>query len=103
MITSFLKVFGAVDDVRVVRDKETGESRRFAFVDFTEFVIIIFLFIFFFFHLLFLNIVCRLKEAERFVDYHKPHGNQIVIDETNVGVQVGSGIPEILSAKLFLK
>jgi len=33
-IIDALKIFGAVEDVRIIRDKGTGESRGFAFVDF---------------------------------------------------------------------
>jgi RNA recognition motif-containing protein len=35
-ITDLIKPYGAVEDVRLIRDKVTGESRGFAFVDFSS-------------------------------------------------------------------
>lgn len=29
-----LKVYGAIEELRLIRDRQTGESRGFAFVDF---------------------------------------------------------------------
>jgi RNA recognition motif-containing protein len=42
-----LKAYGPVNDVRLIRDKVTGESRGFAFVEFPS-----------------------VEDAQRFMDYH---------------------------------
>jgi RNA-binding protein 5/10 len=57
-LTDFLKAFGPVNDVRLIRNKETGESRGFAFVDFPS-----------------------VEEASSFVEYH---GGSIEIDDAFV-------------------
>eukprot|EP01103_Thecamoeba_quadrilineata_P014515 TRINITY_DN4345_c0_g1_i1.p1 TRINITY_DN4345_c0_g1~~TRINITY_DN4345_c0_g1_i1.p1 ORF type:complete len:557 (-),score=98.62 TRINITY_DN4345_c0_g1_i1:1329-2999(-) len=57
-ITDHLKVFGPIEDVRLIRNKTTGESRGFAFVDFST-----------------------TEEAKNFMDYHlSENDGQIDID-----------------------